>query len=72
MSWQECVVTVIVLLCILWVIYKLVHFFRSSGKNENPCASCISDCDLKNMFEEKQRECKTKQKKGNDSKKSCC
>ena len=39
------------------------------GESENPCDSCVSGCDLKDMMEKKRQECGVKKK---STKKNCC
>lgn len=69
MSWQEIIVAIIGLVCLLIVVRHVWSFFRPSRKPGNPCANCSAGCDLKRMLEEKQRECALKDK--NESKKCC-
>ena len=44
-------------------------FFRRTRESENPCDSCVSGCDLKDMMEKKRQECGVKKK---STKKNCC
>lgn len=37
-------------------------FFRRTRESENPCDSCVSGCDLKDMMEKKRQECGVKKK----------
>lgn len=68
-NWQQWVVGVLVVLCFARVIYGAYLFFHRSSKNENPCNSCVSGCDLKDMMEKKRKECSVKKK---STKKNCC
>ena len=68
-NWQEWVVGVLVVLCIARVIYGIFRFFRRTRENQNPCDSCVSGCELKDMMEKKRRECDVKKK---STKKNCC
>lgn len=62
-NWQEWVVGVLIVLCIARVIYGIYLFFRRTRESENPCDSCVSGCDLKDMMEKKRQECGVKKKK---------
>ena len=68
-NWQEWVVGVLVVLCIARVVYGIFLFFRRTRENQNPCDSCVSGCELKDMMEKKRRECDVKKK---STKKNCC
>ena len=68
-NWQEWVVGVLIVLCIARVIYGIYLFFRRVKENDNPCASCASGCELKNLYDKKRAECSGVTKK---KKKSCC
>jgi hypothetical protein len=65
MTWQDWAVGIVVLLCVIEVIRRIVRFFRSAKNNDNPCANCTSDCDLKQLFDAKQQKCRTQQDKPN-------
>ena len=52
-NWQDWVVGVLVVLCIARVIYGIFRFFRRTRENQNPCDSCVSGCELKDMMEKK-------------------
>lgn len=67
--WQEWVVGVLVVLCAFRIIYSVFVFFRRTKENKNPCATCVSGCDLKDMMEKKREECKGKEKV---QRKKCC
>lgn len=69
MTTQEWIVAFIVLLCLVEVRRRVIRFFRSTKRKQNPCANCTTGCDLKRMFDEKQQECKGNDKK---NKKKCC
>ncbi len=62
-NWQEWVVGVLVVLCIARIIYGIFLFFRHTRENKNPCDSCVSGCELKDMLEKKRKECGVKKKK---------
>ena len=61
-NWQEWVVGVLVVLCIARIIYGIFLFFRRTRENKNPCDSCVSGCELKDMLEKKRKECGVKKK----------
>ncbi len=61
-NWQEWVVGVLVVLCIARIIYGIFRFFRHTRENKNPCDSCVSGCELKDMLEKKRKECGVKKK----------
>lgn len=44
--------------CNIWNL----SFFRRTRESENPCDSCVSGCDLKDMMEKKRQECGVKKK----------
>lgn len=69
LTFQEWIVAVIVFICVILVVNRIIHFFRSAKNNENPCAGCVNGCDLKKMLDEKQQKCKEDLKKKN---KKCC
>ena len=48
-NWQDWVVGVLVVLCIARVIYGIFRFFRRTRENQNPCDSCVSGCELKDI-----------------------
>ena len=52
-NWQDWVVGVLVVLCIARVIYGIFRFFRRTRENQNPCDSCVSGCELKDMMDKK-------------------
>ena len=54
-NWQEWVVGVLVVLCIARIIYGIFLFFRHTRENKNPCDSCVSGCELKDMLEKKRK-----------------
>ena len=66
-NWQDWVVGVLVVLCIARVIYGIFRFFRRTRENQNPCDSCVSGCELKDMMDKKRGECDVKKKSGSSS-----
>ena len=68
-NWQDWVVGVLVVLCIARVIYGIFRFFRRTRENQNPCDSCVSGCEIKDMMDKKRGECDVKKK---STKKKCC
>lgn len=69
MNWQEWVVGLLVVLCLCRILYGFYRFFRRTKANDNPCSSCVSGCELKEMMEKKQQACRIKEK---SKKKNCC
>ena len=57
MSLQELIVSAIVFFCVFYVGNRIVLFFRNSNNNENPCSSCTSGCELRDMMEKKKQQC---------------
>lgn len=68
-NWQEWLVALILLFCLWRIVLGVRTFFWKASGKTNPCDKCISPCDLKRLFDEKQRNCGEKHKK---SHKSCC
>lgn len=68
-SWQEWVVALLLLLCIVRMGMGVYTFFRQVRGKANPCDTCISGCELKKLYDEKRAECVGSKKK---KKKSCC
>lgn len=52
-NWQEWVVGILVVLCVVRVLYGIYRFFHRTKKNEDPCKNCASGCVLKDMMEHK-------------------
>lgn len=69
MNWQQWVVAFLLLLCAVRIGWSIYAFFRRTQKNGNPCAGCVTGCDLKRLMDEKRAECATKKK---EKKKNCC
>ena len=63
MNWQEWVVGLLIILCVARILYGIYVFFRRVKENDNPCASCASGCELKDMMEKKRKECSSKKKR---------
>lgn len=63
MNWQEWVVGLLIILCVSRILYGIYVFFRRVKENDNPCASCASGCELKDMMEKKRKECSSKKKR---------
>ena len=68
-NWQEWVVGVLIVLCIVRVIYGIYIFFHRTRESANPCDICVRGCELKDMMEKKRTECGVKKK---STKKNCC
>ena len=50
-SWQEWVVALLLLLCAVRIGMSIYSFFHRVKENDNPCDSCASGCELKNVVE---------------------
>ena len=69
MNWQECIVALFLLLCVLYMGRSVYRFYRKLQKNVNPCDTCVSDCEIKRLYEHRRKRCEAEKKK---TKKSCC
>lgn len=69
MGWQQIVVIVLLAICIAWIGYRAYMFFRQMREAKNPCATCVTGCELKQLLDNKQKECSAKKEKIN---KKCC
>ena len=69
MNWQQWVVAILLLLCIVRIGWGIYAFFRRTKENGNPCANCVTGCDLKRLMDEKREECSATKK---EKKKNCC
>lgn len=47
---------------VLPALYMEYFFFRRTRENQNPCDSCVSGCELKDMMDKKRGECDVKKK----------
>lgn len=70
MSWQGIIVGIVVLLCLIEVVRRVLRFFRSTAKNNDPCAGCPNECELKRMLDAKKQTCGM-DRKGKKHKKGC-
>ena len=50
-SWQEWVVALLLLLCAVRIGMSIYSFFHRVKENGNPCDSCASGCELKNLYD---------------------
>ena len=55
-SWQEWVVALLLLLCAVRIGMSIYSFFHRVKENGNPCDSCASGCELKNLYDKKRAE----------------
>ena len=69
MNWQQWAVAILLLLCIVRIGWGIYAFFRRTIDNGNPCANCVTGCDLKRLMDEKHVECSATKK---EKKKKCC
>ncbi|WP_291529251.1 hypothetical protein [Bacteroides sp. UBA939] len=67
-NWQQWVVAILLLLCVVRIGWASYAFFRRMKKKDNPCANCVTGCEIKKLMDEKRAECSTakkeKKKKG--------
>lgn len=68
-DWQEWVVALLLLLCAVRVGQGVFTFFKHSSQSKNPCDSCVSGCELRDLLERKRQTCLHAQK---DKQKKCC
>ena len=68
-GWQEWIVALLLIVCLYWIGRRVRQFFRHQTEKNNPCANCVTGCDIKRLYEEKRAAC-GKDKK--ISKKKCC
>lgn len=68
-AWQEWAVALVLLCCAFWVGRYLRSFFLSDKKKSSPCDSCVTGCDIKRLYDQKQKDCVAGKQK---EKKSCC
>ena len=52
-SWQEWVVALLLLFCAVRIGMSIYSFFHRVKENDNPCDSCASGCELKNLYDKK-------------------
>lgn len=69
LDWQEWVVALLIIVCVVRVGYGISVFFRRSKKKESPCASCATGCALKIQLEQKAQNC---EKEKPAKTKKCC
>lgn len=68
-DWQEWVVRILIVFCVARMVFSISLFFRRAKKKENPCSSCVSGCELKDLMDEKRKKCQSKDEVA--KKKSC-
>lgn len=68
-NWQQWVVIILLLLCFGRIGWGVYAFFRRAKKKGNPCDSCVTGCDLKQLMDKKQEKCRSTSK---EAKKKCC
>ena len=55
-SWQEWVVALLLLFCAVRIGMSIYSFSHRVKENGNPCDSCASGCELKNLYDKKRAE----------------
>ncbi len=68
-GWQEWVVALLVVVCVVRIGYRLRDFFRRVKSGKNPCGDCSCDCELRNLPLQERKDCKERKRKPN---KKCC
>ncbi len=68
-GWQEWVVALLVVICVVRTGYRVRDFFRRVKSGKNPCDSCSCDCELRNLPKHERGDCKERSHKTN---KKCC
>ncbi len=69
MNWQQWVVAILLLLCIVRIGWGIYTFLRRTKENGNPCVNCVTGCELKRLMDGKRAECSVTKK---EKKKKCC
>lgn len=49
MNWQEITVIAAVGGAIVYILWRIIAFFKKVSKNETPCDSCDADCSLRDI-----------------------
>lgn len=68
-NWQQWVVAILLLLCVVRIGWSIYVFFRRVKEKNNPCENCVTGCDLKRLMDEKRAACSPAKK---EKKKKCC
>lgn len=68
-NWQEWVVALLLLLCLVRVGQGFLTFFKRSSRSKNPCDSCVTGCELRDLLEKKRQTCQSAKK---EKEKKCC
>ncbi len=68
-NWQEWAVGILIVFCVARIVYGIYLFFHRTEVSENPCDTCVTGCELKDMMQKKRNECGAKNK---STKKNCC
>ncbi len=68
-DWQQVVVIILLILCIIRIGRSIYTFFRKTNDKANPCDTCPTGCELKDMIDKKRTECNNSRKQ---NKKKCC
>ena len=68
-DWQQIVVIILLTLCVIRIALSIYTFFRKTNDKANPCDTCPTGCELKNMLDKKRDECHNSRK---ENKKKCC
>lgn len=69
MNWQELFVGVLLFICFIRISVGIYRFYQKVKEQENPCAGCVSDCEIKRLYDKR---CERKASEQKKTKKSCC
>lgn len=69
MDFQQIVVILIGIGCLVWIGFRIYRTFRGLKGNNDPCAGCPTGCELYRQLREKRRHC---EKSKDKDRKNCC
>ena len=69
MTLQEFVVATLLLICLVRISIGIYRFYQKIKEKENPCANCVSDCEIKRLYDKR---CERETEERKKTKKSCC
>lgn len=63
MDYQDIIVILVGIGCLLWIGVRIYRSFKSVGGNGDPCANCPTGCELHQKLQEKRRTCEKKSRR---------
>ena len=69
MTWQEFAVATLLLICLVRISIGIYKFYQKIKEKDNPCANCVSDCEIKRLYNKR---CEREAEERKKTKKSCC